>query len=190
MRFAGPFAPTDAPIKCDDPGQGVIDPSHFTDSDGTLYYLWRRASRAAVFIQQFDTDTGATALGDMTMLIEAPDDDLAHITEAPYMVLSSDGTYFLFYSTGIWNQPSYTVSYATCTSALGPCTEQGNLLQTGDTIIGGGTLTGPGGATLIPTGNQDEWYMAFHAITPGSDPTFRPLYTAIVSIQNGVPVVE
>ena len=144
---------------CDNGGQGVIDPSRFTDADGTLYYLWRRASRAAIFIQPFDTRTGQTALGAATQLLEAPDDSLADVREAPYMIRSSDGTYFLFYSTGVFSQSDYTVSYATGTSPTGPFQEQGVLLQTGSPLSGGGTLLGPGGATLVPTGNLDEWYM-------------------------------
>lgn len=93
------------------------------------------------------------------MLVEAPDDSLSSVREAPYMVKASDGTYFLFYSTGVFSQSDYTVSYATGTSPTEPFTEQGALLQTGSPLNNGGTLLGPGGATLIPTGNVDEWYM-------------------------------
>lgn len=152
-------------MKCDDSGRGVIDPAHFTDSDGTLYYLWRRAYTAAIFIQQFDTSTGQKAIGDPSMLIEAPSDSLADTREAPYMIKASDGTYYLFYSTGVFSQSDYTVSWANGTSPIGPFTEQGALLKTGSPTKGGDTLLGPGGATLIPTGKSDEWYMVSQRCT-------------------------
>ena len=147
---SGPFTSKDQPLYCDDT-QSIIDGSHFTDVDGTNYFLFSGAGN--LNIHPLDSSNTA-AQGVPTQILAAdPAIDNADVTEAPFLI-NTDGTYFLFYSTGAYSQSDYTVFYATSSFLLGPYTQQGPLLQTGDAINGTtDTLLGPGGATLISKGN-------------------------------------
>lgn len=146
----GPFTSTDQPLYCDD-GQSIIDGSHFTDVDGTNYFLYSGAGNLNIY--PLDSSNTVTQ-GEPTQILAAdPAIDNAGVTEAPFMI-NADGSYFLFYSTGTYSQPDYNVFYSTSEFLLGPYARQGPLLQTGDAIDGTtNTLLGPGGATLIPNGN-------------------------------------
>lgn len=190
-RLIGPFEPADDnELIKDDEHCGVIDPSHFTDGD-CLHYVWRRqgcgGQLTSIWTQEFDIKDGQKKIGEPHMLIEAPGLGLHNIREAPYIIKSED-TYFLFYSSGYFNDDTYTVSWATRKGDLkGKFDEQGALLKTGSEESAGKKFLSPGGMTLIPVkGKQDQWHMAFHARDP---PHGRPLYTATVQIKNGKPVI-
>ena len=165
-RSVGPFTSLDSPVIYDDAGvQSFIDGSHFTDVDSRLYYLYSGAG--TINIQEVDAQTGTQKIGDPPTVIWTPTDvnpaDNDNVTEAPFLIYV-DNLYFLFYSTGVYSQPDYTVTYATSQFILGPYTEQGDLLASGATTNGGQTLSGPGGATLIPVNDgSGNYYMVSFA---------------------------
>lgn len=94
--------------------------------------------------------------------------------EAPSLVRVAN-TYVLFFSSGCFNGPNYTVNYATSGSITGPYTRVDiPLFTTGDY-----GLKAPGGMTIY----RDGQHMVFHA-NYGKG---RALYAAIVTIE-GVKV--
>lgn len=157
----GPFTSTEQPLYCDD-SQSIIDGSHFTDVDGSNYFLFSGAGN--LNIHPLDS-SNTIAQGEATQILAAdPNVDAAGVTEAPFLV-NANGVYYLFFSTGTYNQADYTTSYATSDYLLGPYAQAGPLLQTGDAIDGSdNTLLGPGGATLIANGNGGYSIVSFHSL--------------------------
>lgn len=86
------------------------------------------------------TNVAAKARPDVGVTIEAPQ-VIVHRTQ--------DGKkeYVMFYSTGAYNNHTYTEWYATATSLDGPWTS-GKLLESGGEAGGRRKLNGPGGATV------------------------------------------
>lgn len=99
---------------------------------------------------------GLTPQGTSTTLLDnagASDDG---ITEAPSLVKAPSGRYFLFFSSGCFTTPDYTVSYAVSDSSItGPYVRAPSpLFRSGDD-----GLTAPGGADIW----QDAEHLIFHA---------------------------
>ncbi len=90
------------------------------------------------------------------------------IIEAPSLTRSGD-SWILYFSSGCFTTPNYTVSYATADSITGPYTRaKSPLFTTGDY-----NLTGPGGMSVF----KDGKHMVFH----GWHGNERTLYSAEVS---------
>ena len=101
------------------------------------------------------------------------------IIEAPYLIRSRTGTYFLFFSSGCFATSSYTVSYATASSLTGPYTRNPTpIFKTGD----GNGFTAPGGMSIW----SDDRHMVFHANSPAG----RSTYTALISLDGTEVVVS
>jgi beta-xylosidase len=104
-------------------------------------------------------------------LLDRIDED-GPLIEAPSLHVSSDGIYFLFYSSDCFTTPRYDIRYATATNVSGPYTRASEaLLTTGD----GPDLIGPGGADVA---SHDGGYMVFHAHAGLSGGRIREMYTA------------
>lgn len=119
---------------------------------------------------------GYTPEGSAVSLLDniGPSED--GVIEAPNLIRSGD-TWVLFFSSGCFTSPRYTVSYATASSATGPYTRAaGPLFSTGDQ-----GLSAPGGMSVAADGQ----HMVFHA-NSGSG---RALYTAEIRI-DGDQVTE
>jgi beta-xylosidase len=125
----GPFTPLQVPFVCQAAHRGSIDPRTFSDLDGTTYLLWKSddnadvhgAERTGIYIQRLG-GTGLTLFGSPTLLF-APDEPWqGRIVEAPDLVVAN-GVYWLFYSGGWFNQPTYAIGAARCATALGPCAD-------------------------------------------------------------------
>lgn len=80
------------------------------------------------------------------------------LVEAPQIIRSAEGIYFLFFSSGCTRDPSYAVKYATSKHLAGPYKRADDtLLQTGDW-----GLQSPGSVGIHEDG-KGGWNMAFHA---------------------------
>ena len=100
------------------------------------------------------------------------------VTEAPSLLKSSNGTYFLFFSSGCFATPNYTVSYATASNLTGPYTRaNGPLFKTGD----GNGLKAPGGMSIW----SDNRHMVLHA-NYGSG---RAMYTTLIALRGNEVVL-
>jgi beta-xylosidase len=178
----GPFQPvSDEAWVCDLDAGGNIDPAQFTDSDGSKWVVYKvdgnsiGSDSTAIMLQQVDTD-GYTKIGDATEILNRDDAD-GPLVEAPSLSVS-DGTYFLTFSSNMYNTDLYDSSYATASSITGPYTKMqapdAPLLVTGD-----GGLTAPGGADMLVTDNAS--YFAFHA---NCDPG-RCMFITTYSVSDG-----
>jgi len=86
-----------------------------------------------------------------------------HTLEGPF-VRKRGGRYFLFYSGGAWEEPSYGVSYAVADHPLGPFEEPASgpvVLQTVP-----GRVLGPGHNTIVEGPGGEDW-IVYHAWDAG-----------------------
>ncbi|KAI5309729.1 hypothetical protein KEM55_002543 [Ascosphaera atra] len=155
----GPFEPLDNPLRCHSDQGGAIDANGFIDDDGTIYVAYKVdgsgvGKSTPIMLQKMKSD-GVTLDGDSTQMITNDKGD-GPLVEAPSLI-KVDGTYFLGFSSNMFNTDLYDTSYATATDITGPWTKASSpnapLLTTG--MQG---LVGPGGADFLDVGGMT----AFH----------------------------
>jgi GH43 family beta-xylosidase len=161
---AGPFVDNAAaPMMCDFDKGGVIDPSAFVASDGTVYLLWKsegewHGGSARLWIRKLGDDFKSFD-GDPSVLLGVDRPWEGITVEGPSM-LEANGKFFLFYSGNRFDTADYAEGWAVCDAPIGPCTKPASniLLQKHDNIAG------PGGAEIfVAPGGQP--FIAFHAWT-------------------------
>ncbi|GAB7333425.1 hypothetical protein MBLNU13_g05033t1 [Cladosporium sp. NU13] len=169
----GPFNPLPTPIACPISEGGAIDAAAFTDDDSTLYLLYKVDGNnighggecgnivqprvnTPIMLQRLKAD-GTSPDGAPVPILNRTTAD-GPLVEAPELVRSHEGIYFLFFSSGCTRNPSYDLKYATSDSITGPYTRaSAPLLLTGDW-----DLHAPGSAGLFPAG-KGQWNLVFHA---------------------------
>lgn len=195
---AGPFSPLSDTIACPTSEGGAIDPAAFRDVDDTLYLTYKidgnsighGGSCGNTVVPRVPTpikiqklmDDAVTPIGDPVTILNRTDSD-GPLVEAPFLIRSDEGVYFLFFSSGCTRSPSYTVKYATATSLLGPYTRAAEpLLQTGDW-----GLDAPGSVGIFRESVDAGWKMAFHARVQVSYGGVRAMFTTDLEL-NGTQV--
>ena len=144
---------------------GAIDSSGFIEPDGTPYVLYKVDGNSIgnggdcnngvnplvstpILLQKLDEDQ-VTTDGEPVQILDRDESD-GPLIEAPHLVKSKEGIYFLFFSSHCFTSPRYNVNYATASKIEGPYIRASKpLLQTGD--FG---LLSPGGATVSADGTK------------------------------------
>jgi arabinan endo-1,5-alpha-L-arabinosidase len=158
----------------------AIDPHPFRDDDGAWYLYY---ARDVLDGERVGTALAVDRLTEMTRLEGGPRTLLRatgdwqryqrerpmyggihdwHTLEGPFVV-KRDGRYFLFYSGGNWQEPSYGVSYAVADSPLGPFREPFAGPQVLQTIPG--RVIGPGHNSVVRGPDSADW-LVYHAWDP------------------------
>lgn len=172
----GPF--TDCGVNLTPTEMFAIDAHPFLDTDGTWYLFYARdrltGERKGTSIA-VDVFEGMTALrGTPTPVLAATADWQLYQRARPIYdqiidwytlegpcVTRHAGRYYLLYSAGSWQQPSYAVAWAVADHPLGPWTEaegdDAQLLRTAP-----GHLIGPGHNSLVTTQNGRD-ILVYHA---------------------------
>ncbi|KAF7191601.1 Extracellular endo-alpha-(1-_5)-L-arabinanase 1 [Pseudocercospora fuligena] len=191
-NIAGPYNDSSTePWICPQEQGGAIDAAGFLDDDGKRYVLYKVDGPAAanggycanhantpstpIMIQPTQSD-GYTKIGDPVEIYNNNGVDDRYQTEAPSLIKGSDGTYFLFFSTGCYDDNSYTTSYATSTNGIfGPYEDRQILLKNGDY-----DQFGPGGMDIALDGSGRAVY---HSLKADNDISQgRVMNTAIISL--------
>jgi len=183
----GPYKPLPSPLACPISAGGAIDAAAFTDHDNTPYLLYkidgnnighggecgnmaRPRQPTPIMLQQLQPD-GLSAQGSPKKILDRTDSD-GPLVEAPDLVRSSEGIYFLFFSSGCTRAPSYDLKYATASNISGPYTRASSpLLQTDDW-----GLHAPGSAGLFADG-EGEWNVVFHARVAAEQGRVRAMFS-------------
>ncbi|MFL5307975.1 MAG: family 43 glycosylhydrolase [Polyangia bacterium] len=163
---AGPFkdALGHPLIRTNEFGPQSIDPFFFLDDDGSRYLY-------------FGSGTGGLRIvklgADMISLSGTPANisptGASGVLEGSAM-FKRNGTYYLQWSEGDTRNASYQVAYARASSATGPFTRIGPILQQDPTQ---GILS-TGGSTVLAFPARDAYYLAYHRFKiPGGDGTHR-----------------
>ena len=145
---AGPFEDIGKPLLVGDDSYEAIDPMVFQDTDGTAYFYagGSAASRLRVFKMKPN-------MVEFEKEIEV--DTPPQFTEGAFMHVI-DGVYYLSYSHGGWNNPNYSVHYATAKSPVGPWDYKGAILNSDD------THKGPGHHSFFQNPKTGQWYICYH----------------------------
>ncbi|OAX80845.1 hypothetical protein ACJ72_04817 [Emergomyces africanus] len=107
-----------------------------------------------LFLQKMKPD-GIRPDGEPVQILDRLEKEDGPLIEAPNLVRSANGIYFLFYSSHCSDSRDYDVKYATARELAGPYTRAKTpLLKSGD--FG---LVSPGGATVSKDGKN----IVFHA---------------------------
>lgn len=125
-------------------------------------------------IRKMSADGLSFASGSSAIQLLDRDDNDGPLIEAPSMVRSSSGTYFLFFSSNCYAGSQYDIAYATGSSVTGPFTKGPWLMVTGSPFS---NLYSPGGADVTPDGTK----LVFHA-DKGTTADTRQMYTAEISL--------
>jgi len=184
----GPYTAREDSLLCPLSNGGAIDPAGFQDADGNRYIVYKVDGNSLghggacgnavepivgtpLILQPVASD-GITLTGSATTLLDNAGASDGGVIEAPELIRTSDGTYVLFFSSGCFTTPSYTVSYATASSVTGPYTRNPTpLFQTGSR-----GLTTPGSASVW----SDAQHMVLHANNNNGG---RSMYTAIINVE-------
>jgi hypothetical protein len=186
----GPFIPLPTPIACPISEGGAIDAAAFTDDDSTPYLLYKVDGNnighggecgnivqprvnTPIMLQKLQAD-GTSPDGAPVPILDRTAAD-GPLVEAPELVRSHEGIYFLFFSSGCTRNPSYDLKYATADNITGPYTRaNAPLLQTDDW-----GLHAPGSAGLFPAGGG-QWNLVFHARVEGR---IRAMFTGRLELK-------
>ncbi len=167
----GPYVDaTTSPFVCQVSGAqslcGSIDPSPFVDVDGTAYLVWKSDENAAacsrpprLWSAPLRAD-GLSLNGPPTQLLTMDQPWQQPIIEGPSMTVIG-GTYYLLYSANAYESAAYSMGYATCLSAIGPCE---NASVGGPFISSAGPALGPGGGEFFDDPQGGRW-LVYHAWT-------------------------
>lgn len=153
----GPFTDIGHALIADGDFSGrAIDPSVFSDSDGTPYLYWGNTVAHGVRLNDdmvsFDRDRVVSW-------------EPTRFREAAW-VHERAGVYYLSWSENDTREVDYRVRYATSSDPLGPWTDHGVLLEK----IPERGILGTGHHSILRIPDSDEWLIAYHrfAIPGGS----------------------
>ena len=146
LQPAGPYTDDSShPMLCQRALGGSIDPS-VVSSSGAEYLLWKNDGNSSskpdfLWSQQLSRD-GLNPIGEPNRLLGSSAAWTHGIVEAPAMMASSGGGYWLFYSGGGWDSSTYGTGVAHCSAVTGPCAAIGDrpFLATSPAAISPGGL--------------------------------------------------
>lgn len=152
----GPFAATAEPLMtvamCKSRGVSMgqaIDPSIFTDEDGTSYMLFGNGAAAIVKLNEDMVSCDLSTLQNYK--------GASGFREA-ITVTKRDGIYHFTWSCDDTGSPNYHVNYGTSDSIYGPITNQYTVLQKITEL----DILGTGHHSILQIPGEDEYYIAYH----------------------------
>lgn len=158
-----PFVSTEtAPLLCDTAEGGDIDPTTFTDTDGSRYLVWKNDGNCCGLPTWLQiarlNDDGSAITGPITKLTDATQSWQDNLVEAPTLV-HHGSHYVLLFSASNYSNDKYAIGYATASALMGPYTQHpAPLLSTASSH---GLYLGPGGQDVVAAEGKD--YLVFHS---------------------------
>jgi len=153
---AGPYTAMETPLMtvamCREQGVSMgqaIDPSIFTDDDGTSYMLFGNGAAAVV---KLNDDMVSCDLETLDNYYGAQE-----FREA-ITVTKRDGIYHFTWSCDDTGSPNYHVNYGTSDSIYGPIDFQYTVLSKNDAL----DILGTGHHSILQIPGEDEYYVAYH----------------------------
>lgn len=189
-NILGPYTPQDTPWACPIDQGGAIDADSFQDVDGKRYVVYKVDGNSIghggecmnsvapiiptpILLQAVAAD-GITPIDGPVEVLDRDAFD-GPLIEAPSLHCSSEGIYFLFFSSSCFSGPLYDTSYATAKSIYGPYTKSERpLFITGD----GPNMRGPGGSDIVKDGSRVVLHGHLDDATGYVGYTPRGMYTA------------
>jgi beta-xylosidase len=132
-----------------EPDFEAIDPMVFKDPNSGIYYIYVGGSAGST-LNVFQLAPDMLSI-DKEIKVDTPQ----NFTEGAF-VHYRNGTYYLSYSYGRWNNSTYSVHYATSKTPIGPWQYQGAILVSDD------VYKGPGHHSFLYNPAADKWYIFYH----------------------------
>lgn len=191
---AGPYVPEASTLACPVDIGGAIDPAAFVDYDDSVYVAYKvdgnslgnggscgntrePIQNTPIMLQAMQAD-GITPNGPAVTLLNRTNAD-GPLVEAPVIVRSHEGIYFLFFSSGCTRDDTYDIKYATATNITGPFTRAlFPLMSTNDW-----GLLAPGSCDVVPN-NSGGFAMVFHARVINQYGGVRAMFTSQLNLNN------
>jgi beta-xylosidase len=145
----GPFKDSGKPLLTGGSGFEAIDPMVFKDPQSGTTYLYAGGSAGAK-LRVFILNSNLVSIA-REVLVVTP----KYFTEGAFMHCHQ-GSYYLSYSHGNWQDSSYSVHYATAESPVGPFQYRGCILQTE------GSWRGPGHHSILREPGTGRWRIFYH----------------------------
>ena len=152
----GPFVAEDEPLMtvdiCKKYGVSMgqaIDPSIFTDDDGTSYMLFGNGAAAIVKLNDDMISCDYKTLKNYNNVLD--------FREA-ITVTKRDGIYHFTWSCDDTGSPNYRVNYGTSDSIYGPIKNRGTILEKNAEL----DILGTGHHSILQIPGEDEYYIAYH----------------------------
>jgi beta-xylosidase len=148
-RPEGPFKDSGKPLLTGGAGFEAIDPMVFKDPKSGITYLYAGGSAGAK-LRAFVLSSNLVSIAR-----EVPTETPKNFTEGAFMH-HHEGSYYLSYSHGNWQDSSYSVHYSTSVSPTGPWQYRGCILQTE------GSWRGPGHHSIVRESGTGKWLIFYH----------------------------
>lgn len=179
-----------APLICQVPGGGSIDPSPFLSPTGERFLTWKSnlGGASTLLARKMAADGTSFAPGNQVPLLQSTAVAWAPSNiEGPSMVFH-EGQYLLFYSGNVYTSPTYGIGYAVCATPLGPCT---NSSTTAPWVGTHGDARGPGGQSFFTdaTGTLVMGYHAWWQAVGYENGGVRAFWTDTVHFTDGLPTL-
>ena len=146
---AGPFKDSGKPLITGGDGYEAIDPMAFRDPKSGKTYLYTGGS-AGPKLRVFELNDDLVSIA-REVAVATP----TNFTEGAFMQ-ERNGTYYLSYSHGGWQDSSYSVHYATSDTPTGPWKYCGAILTSND------QHKGPGHHSFVRDPRTGEWLIFYH----------------------------
>jgi len=184
----GPFAPVAGdPIVCTLDQGGAIDPSTFTDDDGTRYLVWKNDGNCCdldTWIQLAPLSEDGTQLaGPAAKLFKQTEAWEGNLVEAPTLI-KHGSTYLVFYSANDYGTDAYSTGVATSSKLLGPYKKGSQPFLSSSSSDG--RYYGPGGQDVVSTSKGDVLF--FHSWD--DNVVYRGMNELPITWTGDVPSVE
>jgi beta-xylosidase len=148
-RPSGPCTDSGEPLLVGGNGFEAIDPMVFRDPRSRKTYLYAGGSAgSSLRVYMLAADL-------LKIDHEVKVDQPPNFTEGAFMH-ERRGVYYLSYSSGRWNDQSYSVHYATAQTPTGPWHYRGAILQSD------GSYKGPGHHCFFRDPRDGSWKIAYH----------------------------
>ena len=161
-KASGPYKDLGRPL-LQDPRTGVIDSTHFKDSSGKHYLVWKLDGNdigkpTPIYVQEL-AKNGLGLVGQPKEILTNDRHWEGINIEAP-SVVHRDGYYYLFYSGNMYNTSKYAVGVARSTSPMGPYEKApAPILESSEHWVG----PGHGGPARV----EGQDYFVYHAWPAG-----------------------
>jgi len=186
---AGPYTALDNYFSCPLDQGGAIDADPLVDDDGTTYVVYKVDGNACdaagacgnpspqlhntpILLQKVTSD-GVKLVGSAIKILDRRWSDGA-LVEAPTLIKSPQGVYFLFFSSGSTTDGSYTIKYATSFNITGPYVRCPTALMQTPWY---GTY-GPGSCGVAKSSTPGDYRIVFHSRLASGKFSIRAMFSA------------
>ena len=185
---------SDKPFVCQAEEGGTIDAAPFRDGD-KLYLYYKNDGNCCsmptyLYVQELAPD-GLSLVGEPTRLVSNDHAWEGRVVEAPTMWKQND-KYYLFFSANNYAGIEYSVGYANCESAVGPCEDAPENPILASRMTQKPLVIGPGHQTIIEDDDGETWlvYHVWEVTSAGTRGSSRFMWIDKLDWAEGKPVVK